>query len=246
MTIAQRTCAVHQPNFFPRLSTLAKLYAADIWVVLDDVQFSRRDYQHRARLGPVDDLARQQWMSLSVTRPNGRSTHIRDVRIVDPGICRRRVERMTRQHHGPAPYWLTVGDVVGRVVEIMGQTDRLTEVATTSTEALLRLVGWTGEVVQSSELMARSDRSERLADLTAAVGATEYICGTGGSTYLQVEAFLDRGLGVRHFSIPDSADPGVLRGAKRLSAVAALATEGPAVVAQVLDLLREHQGTARQ
>jgi WbqC-like protein family len=40
-------CAIHQPNFFPRLSTLAKLFTADIWVILDDVQFTRRDYQHR-------------------------------------------------------------------------------------------------------------------------------------------------------------------------------------------------------
>jgi WbqC-like protein family len=35
-------CAIHQPNFLPRLSTLAKLYAADIWIILDDVQFTRR------------------------------------------------------------------------------------------------------------------------------------------------------------------------------------------------------------
>jgi hypothetical protein len=36
----QRRCAIHQPNFLPRLSTLAKIYAADVWVVLDDVQFA--------------------------------------------------------------------------------------------------------------------------------------------------------------------------------------------------------------
>ena len=45
-------CAIHQPNFFPRLSTLAKLYAADIWISLDDVQFARRDYQHRCQVAP--------------------------------------------------------------------------------------------------------------------------------------------------------------------------------------------------
>ncbi|MCQ8769774.1 WbqC family protein [Streptomyces telluris] len=43
-------CAILQPNFFPRLSTLATLFAADYWIVLDDVQFTRRDYQHRTRL----------------------------------------------------------------------------------------------------------------------------------------------------------------------------------------------------
>ncbi len=48
-------CAIHQPNFLPRLTTLAKLFAADYWIVLDDVQFTRRDYQHRARLAALDE-----------------------------------------------------------------------------------------------------------------------------------------------------------------------------------------------
>jgi hypothetical protein len=48
-------CAIHQPNLFPRLTTLAKLFAADYWIVLDDVQFTRRDYQHRARLAALGD-----------------------------------------------------------------------------------------------------------------------------------------------------------------------------------------------
>lgn len=38
-----RVCAIHQPNLFPRLATLAKLFTADYWIVLGDVQFARRD-----------------------------------------------------------------------------------------------------------------------------------------------------------------------------------------------------------
>jgi len=33
-------CAIHQPNFLPRLTTLAKLFAADYWIILDDVQLT--------------------------------------------------------------------------------------------------------------------------------------------------------------------------------------------------------------
>jgi hypothetical protein len=35
-------CAIYQPNFFPRLSALAKLYVAGTCVILDDVQFAAR------------------------------------------------------------------------------------------------------------------------------------------------------------------------------------------------------------
>lgn len=78
-------CAVHQPNFLPRLTTPAKLFAADCWIVLDDVQFARRDYQHRARLADLDDPARQRWLTIPTHLPQGRPTLIRDAAIVEPG-----------------------------------------------------------------------------------------------------------------------------------------------------------------
>ncbi|MCZ4102947.1 MULTISPECIES: WbqC family protein [Streptomyces] len=43
---------------------------ADVWVVLDDVQFVRRDYQHRARLAALDDPQQHQWLS---SRPTSRT-----------------------------------------------------------------------------------------------------------------------------------------------------------------------------
>ncbi|MEV6418113.1 WbqC family protein [Kribbella sp. NPDC051718] len=230
MTLTQpRLCAIHQPNLFPRLSTLAKLRAADVWVALDDVQFARRDYQHRARLGPRSDPSAQQWMSLSVALPSGRSTEIRDVRILDSETSRRRVARMTRQAHGRGQHWEPVGNVVDQVVHLMDQTDRLAEIAIASTQSLLELVGWTGEIVRSSDLVARTERSSRLADLTLAVGAAAYICGSGGSRYLDGDVFADLGLGVQYFSCPES---GVWAGASRVSAIAALAEDGKAFLSE--------------
>jgi hypothetical protein len=77
-------CAIHQPNFFPRLSTLAKLFAADYWIVLDDVQFVRRDYQHWARLAFLEDSGRGQWLSLATHLPQGRPTLIHEAVLVEP------------------------------------------------------------------------------------------------------------------------------------------------------------------
>ncbi|MEU3197993.1 WbqC family protein [Streptomyces sp. NPDC006996] len=98
-------CAIHQPNLFPRLSTLAKLFAADRWIVLDDVQFARRDYQHRARLAALDDPGRQQWLTLPTHLPQGRATRISQARLVDPRRSRRTVELLVRQYYGHSRYW---------------------------------------------------------------------------------------------------------------------------------------------
>ncbi|MFI1964584.1 WbqC family protein [Streptomyces pathocidini] len=100
-----RSCAIHQPNLLPRLSTLAKLYAADIWVVLDDVQFVRRDYQHRARLAVLDNPQQYQWLSVETHLPHGRATLIRDAQLAYPQRAARRLGQLPAQHYRASPYW---------------------------------------------------------------------------------------------------------------------------------------------
>ena len=91
-------CAIHQPNLFLRLSTLAKLFTADYWIVLDDVQFTRRDYQHRTRLADLKEPSPRQWLSILTHLPHGRSTLIHQVLMTEPHRCRRRTAQMLGYH----------------------------------------------------------------------------------------------------------------------------------------------------
>jgi hypothetical protein len=219
-------CAIHQPNFFPRLSTLAKLYAADCVVILDDVQFARRDYQHRCRLAPLNDPTDWRWLSLSTHLPEGRATRINQARLADAARCRRKVEGALRHDYGQSSYWPQVSGPLYDVLDLFDKTDSLADVNTASTRCLLDLVGWQGAFVRSSDLTASSERSERLADLTEAVGAGEYLCGTGGMRYIEHEPFTARGLRVIPFCIPTSGDE-VWRSATRISSLCALMHVGP-------------------
>ncbi|MFI5963073.1 WbqC family protein [Streptomyces asoensis] len=130
-------CAIHQPNLFPRLSTLAKLYSADRWIVLDDVQFARRDYQHRARLAALDDPSRQQWLTLPTHLPYGRRTLISQAQLVDPRRSRRAVRLLVRQYYGRSPYW----GAVSEVLDALDDSGCVADLARTSTIALLSALG---------------------------------------------------------------------------------------------------------
>jgi hypothetical protein len=223
-------CAIHQPNWLPRLTTLAKLFAADYWIVLDGVQFTRRDYQHRARLAALDDQARQQWLTIPTRLPHGRSTLIRDALIADPDLARRRTTGMLRQHFGASPHWPALVHALDPVLEAFA-TGRTAAVAETSTRVLLDLVGWKGRILNGSQLTARPGRSQRLADLAAATGARSYLCGTGGLTYLDPAPFAARDITVTPFRPPTISTSPTSR---RLSALWALATLGPDTVATLL------------
>jgi hypothetical protein len=227
-------CAIHQPNFFPRLSTLAKLFTADVWVVLDDVQFARRDYQHRCRLAAPGDNDAHQWLTVPVHLPGGRGTLIGDVRIDDPSRARRKVALLLQQYYRRSPHWADFIDPLQEVLDAFGITDRLAEISQTSTTTLLSMLGWTGVIWRSSDLPTSTGRSERLADLTSAAGATTYLCGTGGARYLNDVPFTIRGLSTQMFSTPEHRDPRIWMAARHASTISPLMAVGPAALAKEL------------
>lgn len=223
MADGEVVCAIHQPNFFPRLSTLAKLAAADVWVILDDVQFARRDYQHRTRLAALDSPDLQQWLTLPVHLPEGRATRIRDVLLVDPAKARRRTERLLSHYYGRSSRWATIRDHLDPVISQFDHTDRLTTVTEASTRALLDAIGWNGTTIRASSHAVSSDKSQRLADLTKAARATTYLYGTGGATYLDPTPFHAAELRLRQFTKPAYIEPTDWVLARRITALHPLA-----------------------
>ncbi|MFF3276929.1 WbqC family protein [Streptomyces chrestomyceticus] len=217
-------CAIHQPNFFPRLTTLAKLFAADYWIVLDDVQFARRDYQHRARLAALNDPARRQWLILPTHLPNGRSTLIRDAEIVDPARARRRIRHTLQHRYVASPYWPALEPALAPTVDLITTSGSTAAVAEASTRALLAVLGWPGRILRSSALPSRPGRTQRLVDLAVATGATTYLCGTGGMQYLRTGLFDAWGITVTPFRPPQT---GVWAAGREVSALTLLARLGP-------------------
>ncbi|MGA5128234.1 WbqC family protein [Streptomyces olivoreticuli] len=57
-------------------------------MVLDDVQFTRRDYQHRTRLAALEDPKRRQWLTIPTHLPRGQRTKIREAVMAEPGRSR--------------------------------------------------------------------------------------------------------------------------------------------------------------
>ncbi len=227
-------CAIHQPNLFPRLSTLAKIYAADTWVVLDDVQFTRGAYQQRCRLAATSDPARQQWLSVPVHLPHGRETPISQVQVIDPAATRHRMHRLLQQYYSRSRHWPASEEALGQVLATLESSALLADLSEASTRALLTLTGWQGTILRSSDLTSATSKSRRLAELTRAAGATTYLCGTGGARYLDHWPFTLDGLSVVLFTGPAQGDPRIWQGASKLSALRALMVVGPMALSTAL------------
>ncbi|WP_323182049.1 WbqC family protein [Streptomyces sp. NBC_00424] len=78
------------------------------------------------------------------------------------------------------------------------------------------------------------ERSQQLADLTAAAGARAYLCGTGGMKYLDEAPFAAQSITVVPFRAPTT---GMCSSGCQVSALWTLATRGPAAPADRLRIL---------
>ena len=90
---------------------------------------------------------------------------------------------------------------------------------------------------------ARVGRSERLVDLTRDVGAATYLCGTGGSRYLDQAPFAALGLAVAMFTPPEHPADLSPENARRVSVLADLAAAGPE---RLSTAMREHARLFRE
>ncbi|MFE2586565.1 WbqC family protein [Streptomyces sp. NPDC059378] len=200
---------------------------------LDDVQFARRDYQHRARLAALDDPDRQQWLTLATHLPHGRSTLARHARLADPRRSRRTTELLIRQYYGRSRHWTAIRAALEAVLRTIDTTDQVARIATASTTVLLAALART-DSGQQQPLPARGGRSQRLADLAAATSSSHYLCGTGGMRYLDHRPFDAYGIPMVPLRMPTDAAGALCPSAQRATSLWALSTLGPQALAQHL------------
>lgn len=125
-----------------------------------------------------------QWLSVETHLPHGRATPIRDAVFAEPAKVRRRLRNMATDYFGATPYWTAAARVVDAIDEALEGSNRLCDATEASTRALLDAIGWRGRIVHAGDVDASTDRNRRLADLTRAVGARRYVCGTGRLDYI--------------------------------------------------------------
>jgi hypothetical protein len=107
------------------------------------------------------------------------------------------------------------------------------------------VAGRPGDALESADdadYLVPGARVERLADLARAVGAATYLCGTGGSRYLDLVPFTALGLAVAMFTSPEHAADRSPENARRVSVLADLAAAGPE---RLSTTMREHARLSR-
>ncbi len=179
--------AVHQPMYLPYPGFFHKLSMADVFVVMDDVQYDKRFTNRNRILVPQGPL----WLSVPIVKED-KFHENRFVRINNSIDWRPDHLRKLHNSYTNAPFFHLYEEhlkgVLTRDWDLLFDLDF---------ELVRAVAGWLGiktKMVRESELDVTGTSTERLINACKAVGADTYVSGVGGKNYMDEESFSKNGL----------------------------------------------------
>jgi WbqC-like protein family len=193
-----KTVAIHQPEYFPWLGFLDKAMRADVFVLLDHVQFDRSSLQHRAKvLGPNGAF----WLTIPFVHKFPQT--IDELRFVDDRWPTKH-QKSLQQAYGRSAGWKEAAPKIEAF--FAKKYDRVVDATIASVALLFEAFGITKpEIVRSSSLGVVSEKAELVHDVCKRVGATRYLSGRTGASYLDGGELASSGieLVVQSFALPE-------------------------------------------
>jgi hypothetical protein len=175
--------AVHQPQYLPWLGYFAKIDRADVFVLLDTVQFKKNEWQNRNR---IKTAAGPQWITVPVTYRFPQ--RIDEVGVNNREHWQHKQKQALLSNYRQAPYWDHVAPFLDEI--FTPEWDRLSPLNIFVVRRLAALLGITTPLYVASELHAfPEDPDERLIAITKHFGADTYLAGAGGRDYMDLDRY---------------------------------------------------------
>lgn len=186
--------AIHQPNFFPWLGYFDKIRRADVFVLLDAVDYPRSgsggmgSWSNRVRIA-IQGEAR--WATCPVRRlPLG--APINAAEIDDGRPWRRKMIATLQASYGKAPHF---GEAMALLQPLIEQHEtNLAAFNIAAIKAIAEHLGLATRFQRQSELPHAGKATELLISLVKAVGGDAYLAGGGAGGYQQDELFQEHGI----------------------------------------------------
>jgi hypothetical protein len=194
--IGERVVAIHQPNFLPWLGYFDKLARCDVFVLLDSVQFPKRNgtWMNRVKLLIGGEPA---WVTVPVVRAYHGLRRIDEMQIDDSRPWRRKLLASIEQGYRRAAHFDETMPLVTEL--LMDESPLLADYNEAGVRRLAAAVGLdVGKFVRASSLDVNGAATDLLIEITRKLGGGTYLAGGGAGGYQEDEKFAAAGVGLRY------------------------------------------------
>jgi len=213
---------IRQPGYMPNLGFFKKIQSCDIFVFLDDAQFTKDGFDNRNRIKSSDGVA---WITVPLARPVF-GKKMNEVLISYETDWQSIHCNQIYQNYKSAPFFFSYWPDIEKILTCKHK--KLIDLNFQLIKYFNHTLGITTKTIKSSELVVTQTKTERLIEICSKLNATCYISGITGKDYLDEKLFLNSGIKLtyEHFIHPTY---GQLHGnfIDNLSIIDLLMNEGP-------------------
>jgi len=183
---------ISQPMYFPWVGMLEQMALADVFICLDDADFSKGSLFNRVQVKTSQGV---QWLTV----PRADHPMRNKLNEVQPasGSWRRKHLATLQQAYAAAPFLGEMLDLAESVLRLVHES-----LSGLGTASMMNMAGYFGMMpgkdMRSSDLDVDGGGSERVLKLCQEVGGERYVTGHGAKNYLDHEAFEAAGVRVEY------------------------------------------------
>lgn len=196
-----KTVVITQSNYLPWRGYFDLLRSADDVVLLDSVQYTRRDWRNRNQIRTPQGSA---WLTIPVEAKGRYLQAIDETRIAEPDWARKH-RRTIELAYRNAVFYGEVGPWLFDLLEHASREPCLSVVNERIIRAVCDLLGIRTRIQRCTDLIPREKlrafgANERLIALAKALGADRYLSGPAARAYLSIDRFGANGIEVAWMS----------------------------------------------
>jgi hypothetical protein len=185
--------AIVQSSYIPWKGYFDLIRAADEFILLDDVQFTKRDWRSRNQIKTRQGLA---WLTIPVRTKGRYFQTIQETEISEPRWSQAHWTTLCA-NYARAPFFKTYANTLEALYAPDAGVARLSEVNYRFITALCGLLGVTTPIRWSIDYGAPAGKNERLIELCRKASATDYLSGPNARGYLDEAMFAAAGIRVQ-------------------------------------------------
>jgi len=186
--------AIVQSNYIPWKGYFDLIARADEFVLLDDVQYTRRDWRNRNRIKTANGLA---WLTIPVKTRGNYHSRIDEIEVAGNDWTSTHYRTIAHQYaHAPnAEHGL---ESLRGLYERARQLERLSDINRLFITSICDRLGVRTRIRGSEEFQTVEGKNERLLAICRQAGASSYLSGPSARVYLDEAAFRREGIEIEY------------------------------------------------
>lgn len=185
--------AIVQPNYLPWKGYFDLVASVDTFVLLDDVQYTRRDWRNRNRLKTPSGT---RWFTVPVVSRGRYLQKIDEVELKGSAWARGHLDQWRANYRGAACFARERDWLESLFLDVAPRFDRLAPLNAALIDAVCARLKITTPRLSSRDLPGADEATDRLLTICRALDATTYLSGPAARGYLDVTRFEDAGIAV--------------------------------------------------